>query len=358
MHKYNSEKNYGFDYLRAICCMLVVAIHAGIPSLMLSYKSLYNFIVYNIGALAVPIFFQISFILFFFSRQKQEDYFFKKRFIKLIKLYLVWGLISQLYLLLINEISVNQLMDLTDMRKLIVFIITDGYSNPFYFFFSLLFLTTFAELFAFYIEKSKVNNELICYSALIFFCIIVFLLPLSVIFFGKEFAILAQHFNPLNFTPYIFSSFLIKNEISQNQLNNNSYINKKQLLLLIIFVVFAVCEWYYLDYPLLWGSLREDSLPIDSEDALPVYSRLSLIFGAWFITLIFLKITSEPHFILKLFSDLSLGIYCVHTFLGILLLRIFPSLAYANVLLFFSILLLSTMLTKFLKGFKILKDLV
>ncbi|MEG4501278.1 acyltransferase family protein [Microcoleus sp. F10-C6] len=357
MDKYNLEKIYGFDYLRAICCIIVVGLHTNIFSFLLSYKSLSNIILYNIFCLAVPIFFQISLILFFLSRQTQKNYFFKK-IIRIIKLYIFWGVISQIYLLAINEISVNQLINLIDIRKLIVFIMTDGYSNPFYFFFSLLFLTTLAELFAYYLDKTKINNALICYSALIFSCIIVFLLPLSVMFFGNKFALLAQHFNPLNFTPYIFSSFLIKNEISQNQLNNNSYINKKQLLLLIIFVVFAVCEWYYLDYPLLWGGLREDSLPIDSEDALPVYSRLSLIFGAWLIALIFLKITSEPHFILKLFSDLSLGIYCVHTLLGILLLRFFPSLAYANVLQFSIILLLSTMLTKFLKGFKILKDLI
>lgn len=358
MHKDNLEKIYGFDYLRAICCMLVVALHAGIPSLLLSYKSLYNFIVYNIGYLAVPIFFQISFILFFFSRQKQEDYFFKKRFFKLIKLYLVWGLISQVYLLVINEISVNQLIDLTDMRKLIVFIITDGYSNPFYFFFSLLFLTTFAELFAFYLEKTKINNELICYSALIFFCIIVFLLPLSVRFFGKEFAILAQLFNPLNFVPYVFSSFIIKNEISKTQLNSFSYFNIKNLSILILFIVFAIFEWKYLDYPLLWSGFREDFLPTDSEDALPVYSRLSLVFGAWSIALISLKVTSEPHFIVKLFSDLSLGVYCLHSFFVILLLRIFPSPGYALVLIFFITLLLSTILTKFFKRFKIFKDLV
>ncbi|MEG4444905.1 acyltransferase family protein [Microcoleus sp. AT9_B5] len=357
MNKYNSEKIYGFDYLRAICCMLVVAIHAGIPNLFLNYKSLYNFIAYNIGDLAVPIFFQISFILFFFSRQKQEGYFFKK-FFKLIKLYFVWGLISQIYLLLINEISVNQLMDLTDIRKLIIFIITDGYSNPFYFFFSLLFLTTFAELFAFYIEKTKINNELICYSALIFFCIIVFILPLSVMFFGKEFAILVQHFNPLNFVPYVFSSFIIKNELSKTQLTSFSYFNKKNISILILFIVFAIFEWKYLDYPLLWNGFREDFLPTDSEDALPVYSRLSLVFGAWSIALISLKVTSEPHFIVKLFSDLSLGVYCLHTFFGILLFRIFPSPGYAKVLIFFIMLLLSTILTKFFKRFKIFKDIV
>ncbi|HBK97853.1 MAG TPA: hypothetical protein DD001_11305 [Microcoleaceae bacterium UBA10368] len=357
MHNYNSQKIYGFDYLRAICCMLVVAIHAGIPSLFLSYKSLYNFIVYNIGGLAVPIFFQMSLILFFFSRQKQENYF-KIRLFKLIKLYLFWGLISQIYLLVINEFSLSQLINLTDIRKFIVFIMTDGYSNPFYFFFSLIFLTTLAELFASYIEKIKINNELISYSALILSCIIVFLSPLSVMFFGKEFAILAQAFNPLNFVPYVFSSFLIKNEISKTQLNSFYYFNKKNLSILILFIAFAIFEWKYLDYPLLWGGFREDFLPTNSEDAIPVYSRLSLVFSAWLITLISLKVTSEPHFIVKLFSDLSLGVYCLHTFFGILLFRIFPSQAYAKVLIFFIMLLLSIVLTKIFKSFKMFKDLV
>lgn len=253
----------------------------------------------------------------------------------------------------------NQLNQLTDIKNFIVFIITDGYYNPFYFFFSLLLLTTLAELFASYIEKTKINNELICYCALIISCIIVSVLPLSVMFFGKEFAIIVQPFNPLNFTPYIFSSFIIKNEISKIQINNKLDLNNILFILIILMISFAIFEWIYLDYPLLWGGLREDSLPTDSEDALPVYSRLSLVFGAWLITLISLKITSKPHFIVQLFSDLSLGIYCLHSLLGILLFKWFPSQnSYGKVLIFFITLLGSTILTKIFKNFKIFKDIV
>lgn len=351
MSNSNLGKIYAFDYLRAICCIVVVGIHTGIHSLLLGYKNLYNIIAYNVFDLAVPIFFQISLILFFLIREKQKDYFFKKRLYKIIKLYIFWGVFSELFFLAINEITMSSLIDLIDIRNLLIFIIKDGYSNPFYFFFSLLFLTTLAEVFAFYIDKTTINKELVCYSTLIFSCVIVFLLPLTVMLISEKFYILAQAFNPLNFTPYIFSSFLISTDLSKNKVNNNLPLNKKQIcLLIILFISFAFFEWKYLKHPLLWGGV--------TEDALPAYSRLSLVFAAWLITLISIKVASEPHFIIKLFSDFSLGIYCLHTFLGILLFRIFSSQLYAKVLVFSITLLLATILTKFLKSFKILNDLV
>jgi membrane-associated HD superfamily phosphohydrolase len=135
----------------------------------------------------------------------------------------------------------NYLSNLKDIKSIMNFLITDGYANPFYYFFSLLFLTILAELFAFYLEKTKINNELICYSLLIYFCIILFLLPLSVMFLGEKFAILPQTFNPLNFTPYVFSSFLISNYLSQNQENENYELNIKQIwILIILFIFFAL----------------------------------------------------------------------------------------------------------------------
>lgn len=190
MHSYNLPKIYGFDYLRAIFCLVVVGLHTNIQSLFFSYRSIYNIIVYNVFYLAVPIFYQIALVLFFLNREKDKNYFFKKRFFKLIKLYIFWGASSQLfYLLTTKEMYLNYLSSLRDIKNIMDFIITDGYANPFYYFFSLLFLTILAELFAFSIEKTQINNELICYSLLIYFSIILFLLPLSVMFMGQKFAI-------------------------------------------------------------------------------------------------------------------------------------------------------------------------
>ncbi|MGI2903495.1 acyltransferase family protein [Tolypothrix sp. VBCCA 56010] len=346
------QKIYGFDYLRAICCIAVVCLHTNIPSLVLNFKNFYNIIFDNVFCLAVPIFFQISLILFFLNRQKEKNYFFQKRVFKIIKLYIFWGIFSSLFSCFTQkEMYLNYLSNLRDIKNIMNFIITDGYYNPFYYFFSLLFLTILAELFAFYIEKTQINNQLICYSLLIYSCIIVFLLPLSVIFMGEQFAMLPQAFNPLNFTPYVFSSFVISNYLSRNQQNDNSELNIKHVLILIIlFISFAIFEWKYISHPFLWGG---------EMNPLPVYSRVSLVFGAWLITLISTKITSEPHFLIKLFSDLSLGIYCLHTFLGLLLIKFFPLTPNTDVLLlFFLMIVLATLLTKFLKNFQIFKDLI
>ncbi|NEU72171.1 acyltransferase [Hassallia byssoidea VB512170] len=352
MHSSNLQKIYGFDYLRVIFCIAVLCLHTNIPSLILKYQTLYNIIVYNVFYLAVPIFFQLALILFFLNRQKNKDYFWKKRFFKIIKLYIFWGILSSLFSFFTQkEMYLNYLRNLKNINNIMNFIITDGYSNPFYYFFSLLFVTILAELFAFYIDRAKINNQLICYSLLIYSCIIVFLLPLSVMLMGGKFAMLPQAVNPLNFTPYVFSSFLISNSLSQNKPNDNSKLNIKQIwILIILFIFFALFEWKYISHPLIWGG---------EMNPLPVYSRVSLVFGAWLITLISTKITSEPHFLIKLFSDLSLGIYCLHTFLGLLLIKFFPLTPNTDVLLlFFLMIVLATLLTKFLKNFQIFKELI
>lgn len=352
MHSYNLPKIYAFDYLRAICCIAVVCLHTGLLSLFLNWKNFLNIIVDNVFYLAVPIFFQLALVLFFLNRQKEKDYFWKKRFFKILKLYMFWGILSSLFSFFTQkEMYLNYLSNLKDIKNIMNFLITDGYSNPFYYFFSLLFVTILAELFAFYLERTKINNELICYSLLIYSCIIVFLLPLSVIFLGEKFAMLPQAFNPLNFTPYVFSSFLISNYLPQNKQNENYELNHKQIwILIILFICFAIFEWKYISHPLLWGG---------EMNPLPVYSRVSLVFGAWLITLISTKITSEPHMIIKLFSDLSLGIYCLHTFLSLLLMKFFPLPSNTDVLLlFFLIIVLATLLTKFLKNFQIFKELI
>ncbi|GAX43743.1 hypothetical protein NIES4075_47580 [Tolypothrix sp. NIES-4075] len=352
MHSSNLQKIYGFDYLRAICCIAVVCLHTGLLSLFLNFKNLLNIILYNGFYLAVPIFFQIALVLFFLNRQKNPNYFWKKRFFKILKLYMFWGIFSSLFSLFYQkEMYLNYLSNLRDIKNIMIFLITDGYSNPFYYFFCLLFLTILAELFAFYIDKSKINNDLICYFLLIYSGIIVFLLPLSVIFMGEIFAMLPQAVNPLNFIPYVFSSYLISNYLFQNQPNENSELNTKHIwILIILFICFALFEWKYISHPFLWGG---------EMNPLPVYSRVSLVFGAWLITLISTKIPSEPHFFIKLFSDLSLGIYCLHTFLGLLLIKFFPLTPNTDILLlFFLTIVLATLLTKYLKNFQIFKDLI
>jgi len=356
----NLEKIHGFDYLRAISCIFVLAIHTNMSSLFSGHKNLQNIILFNVWDLAVPIFFQVSLILFYINKQKNQNYFLEKRITKIIKLYVFWGIINQIFTFFSKkeEYLSALFISLSSFKKILIFILTDGNSAPFYFFFSLLFLTTLAELFTLLINNYNLNKEIICYLLLIFSCIIVILLPLSKIFFGETFDILPQVYNPLNFIPYIFSSFLISNYLLKNKINqsndNNIYQIWTKIFLLILFVVFSVLEWKYLNYPLLWGWSSA------TDNALPIYSRVSLVFGAWFITLISLKVSSEPPVGIKLLSDLSLGIYCLHLFFIFLFLILFPVQypTYMLVLILFITFFLSAILTKFLKKFQILKDII
>ncbi|MTJ08490.1 acyltransferase [Anabaena sp. UHCC 0204] len=352
MNNSNLGKIHSFDYLRAICCLVVVAIHTNISSLFTSHENLANIITYNLFDLAVPVFFQTALVLFFINRRKYQDYFLKKRVLKLIKLYLFWGLFAHLFnLMTINQIYINYLNQLLDLKILIRFMIQDGYSNPFYFFFSLLLITSLAELFAIIIDQNQVKSEIIAYTGLIISCLIVFLLPLSTIFLGQEFYDLSQSFNPLNFIPYIFSSFLITNNLENKPEVNNNY--KQILILIIISSSLVFMEWQYISQPLLWGGITGNSLP--------VYSRLSLVFSAWLITLISLNISYPPHHIFKSLSNLSLGIYCLHSFLYLLLLKVIgmsPSQPYLIIIIFLIVILLSVLLTNIFKKIPLFQDYI
>ncbi|MBD2138847.1 acyltransferase family protein [Anabaena sp. FACHB-1237] len=357
MNTINIGKIYGFDYLRAVCCILVVAIHSNISGLFWGYENIYEFIVYNIFNLAVPIFMQTALVLFFINRQKYPNYFWNKRLFKIIKLYLFWGMVAHIFNLIFNNaIYTNFLSQSITWRSLISFIIEDGYGNPFYFFSCLLFMTMLAELVVMLIEKTRIQAEFIIYPGLILSCITVFLLPLIPEIIGTQFKTIVEVANPLNFIPYVFSSFLITQcLIKKKQANDTYQINYLQIfVLLFMIVIFIFIEWKFFSKPFVWEDHKHFSLS--------VYTRLSLVFSAWLVTLVSMKISSIPQPIIKLFSDLSLGIYALHTFIYIflqkLIIGIVPDQTYLPILLFTMTLITATFSTKVVRNFRIFQDVV
>lgn len=346
-----SDKIYGFDYLRAVCCLSVLVLHSNLPSLLNDHRLVKNILNFNFLFLSVPIFLQIALVLFFLNREKKPSYFINRRLPKLLQIYLYWGLISHLFNLLTNRDTYLAYLRGLDGWGFIQYVMNDGFSNPFYFFFSLLLTTCIAELLAICWEKTK--SSLLLYTGMILVFLILIAMPFSVLFINRNWIFLAQVFNPLNFLPYIFSSFLlsqylIKNE--EHQFNNKNYY-LQICIFLILFIGCAVLEWKYISNTIPWC--------FGSVDSLPPYTRISSVFAAWLITLISFQVKSPPNFVIKSLSDLSLGIYCFHTFVGITFQMIFMHQhKYGSILDFLLMLFGSVILTKIFKQIPILQDFV
>lgn len=362
----NLEKIYAFDYLRAISCIFVIALHSNIICFVKENQIIHDLIIFNLFDLAVPLFFQISLILFFLKREKQPDYFFKKRFFKLLKMYIFWGLFYQLFSwgLHFKNIDFTNTQNLihieANIKNIIIFIITDGKSPTFYFLFSLFFITSLAELFVYCLEKIKtryqINPELISYIFLIISCSTVFLLPLIYMKLGENFSILTAVYNPLNFLPYIFSSFLISKSLSSEKINSEyNFSDQNIYYLIILFLSFFLIEWQHFSQSITWA------WEVSSKEVIPTYSRVSLVICSWLITMFSFKIKSPPPWPIKIISDFSLGIYCLHIFFVLLIIKIFPAEPYPDHIYYFIfvvLLLVTIAITKIMRSFRIFQDII
>ena len=137
------NKVHGFDYLRAMCSILVVAWHINLLEpltrgnvLLVNFVNIFN---YNLALLAVPIFFQVSLFLFYQNRKK-PGYFCSKRIPLLLKLYLFWTLLIVVF----NFLVKSTLPQLSNAISVLTFIVTGN--GTYWFFFSLIFVTCLAEL--------------------------------------------------------------------------------------------------------------------------------------------------------------------------------------------------------------------
>lgn len=307
-----SEKNIeGFDFLRAIFSVIVVAIHSDFFLLgeVLVASSLTTLLRANVGYIAVPVFFQISLFLFYSKSEKVgSQYFLKKRLPKLLSLYLFWLILFILFDVLFKEDSVFK-NGVWSLNKFIG-IIVSGNTSPFYFFFSLIFITTLTEIVIVLLKKIKspLIRARINYALLLFSCGLVLVLsfidPINDNFSGvreiKLISVISNlskwHYDPLNFLPYIFTTAIVVQEFKEGKLKKLTFPLKLKLYsLLALFVMFTLLEW---------SQLKD----------LVHYARISIVFGSWLLLYLALLSTRKATFIIKFLSSCSLGIYVFHPF--------------------------------------------
>lgn len=307
-----TQKFEGFDFLRAIFAIAIVADHTGLFSIATigGLASPTDILYANFSYIAVPVFFQISLFLFYFKGKKVElSSFFQRRIVKLISLYLFWiSIFTFLKILFTKGLNGITNFDPLSLRSIVEFIISGG-NSPFYFFFSLILITTLATLLLF--PYKRITNGFltlaISYCLLFLSCLLILSFSVTDLILdlisGQESSIIKAisniarwNYNPLNFLPYIFTALITVQDFSHGNLQKTSlYLRKKLWCLFGLFLIFTLLEWFLLKN-------------------LIHYSRLSLVFGSWLLLHLAVVSKQKPNCFICFVSNLSLGIYATHLF--------------------------------------------
>jgi len=262
----------------------------------------------NLSYIAVPVFFQISLFLFYFNSEKSRlKYFLQKRLPKLISLYLFWLTSKIVWDVLITGESGAVRMATRSLKGFLEMIVSGG-NSPFYFFFSLIFITTLAEIFILVVGRlsNPLDKARVYYYSLFGSCVLIFVFsivgsntatdsPVKQVEFLSTLSSLAQwNYNPLNFLPYIFTAAIVAQEFKEQNIRKMILqIQSKLYFLATSFLAFTLLEWYVL------------------EDLIQ-YSRISLVLGSWLLLYLAILSTRKPASIITFISNCSLGLYAFH----------------------------------------------
>ena len=295
---------YGFDYLRAVMALAVVAWHIhlfGISSLFdqraisphaLTISNIVNF---QFLLLAVPFFFLISLFLFFDHYHKTHGHYFNNRIKKIACLYGFW--LGLFFLFYGRRCGLSPLLPV-DGKDLIIKIVS-GWSTLYYFFFSLLVMTCLARI---VVSLPRQVVWMLCILSLSSLWGIVFLVKI-----GVAPNCLVAYWNPLNFLPYVFIARLFSG-ISDQDLSTFSLL--PVFLLLLGVVLAAGFEWQWM--------ISSQNFPYN-DCAFPAYTRVSLALGAILVFRLSWFIRRRPHRLIRFLSDYSLGLYCLHGYVSLLI---------------------------------------
>ncbi|MDX2212475.1 MAG: acyltransferase [Oculatellaceae cyanobacterium bins.114] len=340
----------GFDYLRAIFSMLVVFWHTNALNSITFSDRIHLVIYYSFALLAVPVFFQISLFLFHLKWESKKNYL-KYRLKKLTTLYIVWVSIWILFSYANRDINFLTIIIQGNWEETLFLIISGAYSVSF-FFFSLIALTIASHFYQFFtvlklkqIEVEKVTYGFLTISGALMVGIPILTLNTEGTSFLR-YPLLMEYWSPINFIPYIFTSFLIANEFKQKKVTFKDPKFKLKIAFLgFCFLVATVTEYHYLYDPEMWRYL------------LPPYNRVSLVFGSSLI--LYLSLLPQPSVpqIIKCLSDLSLGIFCIHSYVSYSFLFNTSALSH-SVIKFLLVLGLTISLVTVLKKVSLIKHIV
>jgi len=310
-NKHQEERFEGFDFLRAIFSVAIVALKTNlflVAEILISGSFAYALMA-KVAYLAVPVFLQISLFLFYLKSHKFGFFsYLQKRLPRLISLYLFWVIAKVIFDLIVFKQTEQIQSAIASPKRLIEFIISGAHS-PFFFFFSLIFLTTLAAAFSVVFKKFQQGSTKLAvkYCLLLASCFLVFALSMTEITVNhlsnspptwvRSISSLAfWDYNPLCFLPYLFTTAIAAQDFNEGRLRKGTLpFNFRIYTLLFLSIFFAVLEWHFFE-------------------KLLHYSRLSLVFGSWLLLNLSLSNTRKPPTLIKFLSSCSLGIYGFHVF--------------------------------------------
>ncbi len=320
-----AQRFESFDFLRAIAAIAVVAYKTkifNIPEILIPSSLTYGLSAYvlsgMVGALAVPVFLQISLFLFFLKSEETDfRYFFQKRLPRLISLYTFWVVAITLFDSLSGG-GFESLAEITSSSRSFAEFIVSGNNTPYFFFFSLIFVTVIAEILVLLFGRLKRPSTKTNISYCLLFVLSVLLFTFSILdtiinYTNIQITLLnflnnlaKWDYNPLNFLPYVFTAAITAQEYNDGQLQRTSRLLKVKLyFLLFLTIAFFILEWTLTSKGFL---IQVDQAPLDH------YMRLSLVFGSWLLLYLALLSKHKVHAIIKFISGCSLGIYGFHVF--------------------------------------------
>jgi hypothetical protein len=302
----------GIDYLRCFMALAVVAWHVRLFG-ETGFFNIDEYATYTIGwvdvlyfhgfLLAVPVFFLIA-LYMFIDRQTIPLTYLTARIERLSWLFLFWlGAALLIYLDLNNE-SISELFHFwTDhFDRFALFFFSGGFTL-YYFFLDLIFLTVFAYWTAAWHCRYQWALATISLVQLWVF-------PAVVRWFDM-WPMTVAYWNILNFIPYVFISNLIHHY--RNRLRSPRALNGLIVVLAVAAIVTAVGEWQ-------WFMCRANFQY--NNFALPPYMRISVAIGTTLLFVIALSLSRPAPIWVKFISDNSLGLYCLHQIVMIVLQKV------------------------------------
>lgn len=321
-HRNSSQqkKFEGFDFLRTIFSIAIVAYKTKIFDIaaILGLSNLAYILSGMLGAMAVPVFLQMSLFLFYYKNEKTGlSYFIKKRLPRLISLYLFWvGLITLFDIFFVGNFESIKIA--TSSPKSLVEFIVSGNNTPYFFFFSLIFVTIFAEILVLVTSRIKKTSIKIRMSYFLLFTSSILIFVCSLIDpiinnTGVQISwlnflnnITRWDYTPFNFLPYVFTTAITAQEYREGKLEGiTKWLKLKLYFLLFLASAFFILEW----------TLTSKGLLIQVDQGfLDHYMRLSLVFGSWLLLYLALLSKRKVPAIIQFISQCSLGIYGFHVF--------------------------------------------
>jgi len=333
---------YGFDYLRIILCIFVVAMHTGIigwgahinPNSGITVITMTDIIFMNIFMVALPLFLFISLFLYIQNSKIKVGYF-KNRIIYLGSIYIFWYFI---YMSMTeNGITFSKIFDIRYLFSGGDLVMGIGY-----FIFDLLILLIIIESLL-YIKQKITDRGFFILNLVI---ISITLLPFIIIPLFADFSypidriFIVGGASLLNYLSYPSIILLISYYYEKDKFNGLS--SKMYALLSILIIFCAAIEWSVLPYKIIYdGSIMSH------------YGRFSIVLTAILLFIFALQVTKKSSVIINWFAGLTMGIYILHIPVSKILEGSFKELyvisSYTSIGYFIILIVITTIITHLVK---------